>query len=272
VTIVHFRLLGHVIRLQCHDPEAERLLSAVFRAFVVPDPGAPADRSYRVERVAPGGGFRLWRDEADLPFAGDTGTLVWAFEQDVAVELQGIRRDLYFLHAAAVARGGRLALLVAESGAGKSTTTWGLLHHGFRFVSDEFAPVDLGDGRVEPFPRALCLKRLPPPAYPLPPGALRTSRTWHVPVDLLPEPPTAERLPVGAVFFVRYDPARRLPALVPLRPAEAGARLYTQALNPLWHPADGLDAALALATSAPCFALETAGLPESCELVVSALS
>jgi hypothetical protein len=161
---------------------------------------------------------------------------------------------------------------VADSGGGKSTTTWGLLHHGFRFVSDEFAPVDLGDGRVEPFPRALCLKRPPPAGYPLPAGCVRTSRTWHVPVDLLPDPPATERLPVGAVFFVRYEPARAKPVLRPLRPAEAGARLYTQALNPLWHPADGLDAALAVVTSAPCFALEAAGLADTCEMVLSAWS
>jgi hypothetical protein len=53
--------------------------------------------------------------------------------------------------------------------------------------------------------------------------------------------------------------------------AEAAARLYTQALNPLAHPADGIDAALQVARGVRCFGLETADLDATCALVVRTL-
>jgi hypothetical protein len=42
-------------------------------------------------------------------------------------------------------------------------------------------------------------------------------------------------------------------------------------LNPLAHPADGLDAALQIVGGARCFGLETAALDATCALVVRTL-
>ena len=53
--------------------------------------------------------------------------------------------------------------------------------------------------------------------------------------------------------------------------AEAAARLYVQALNPLAHPADGLDAALQVVRGVRCFGLEAADLDATCALVVRTL-
>ena len=150
--------------------------------------------------------------------------LLLHFEQDLTVELQKRRSDLYFLHAAALERDGRALLLVAESGGGKSTTAWGLLHHGFRYASDELAPIDLATGRVHGFPHALCLKADPPAPYPLPAGTLRTSRSRHVPVGLLPAPLADGPLPLDAIVFLRYRPDLDGPAIRPMGTAEAAAR------------------------------------------------
>jgi hypothetical protein len=54
---------------------------------------------------------------------------------------------------------GEAALLAADSGSGKSTTTWALLHNAFSYLTDELCRVDLGTSRVFPYPRALCLNR-----------------------------------------------------------------------------------------------------------------
>ena len=77
------------------------------------------------------------------------------------------------------------------------------------------------------------------------------------------------RLPLDAIFLLRYDPAAREPSLRPITAAEATARLFVHALNALAHPNMGLDAVLHIASHARCFDLTTARLPETCELVGS---
>lgn len=163
-------------------------------------------------------------------------------------------------------------LFVGESGAGKSTLTWALLHHGFGYLSDELAPIALREPRVHPYPRSLCLKDAPPGAYPLPPITVVTSRGLHVPVGARGgAEPGARR--IHAIFSLAPGAsARRSPAVRPMSRAEAAARLLANALNPGSHPADGLDAVLAIAGAAPCFELEAAELRATCELVGETLS
>ena len=267
-----FLLFGQHISVECETDEAARLIGAVYRAFAEPespDPGAPALVYGIIDGL--GGALAVVRGTAEVAHAADSGLLLFHFEQDLTVELQKRRPDLYFLHAAALERDGRALLLVAESGGGKSTLTWGLLHHGFRYASDELAPIDLEAVLVHGFPHALCLKADPPAPYSLPAGALRTSRSRHVPVDLLPAALAPCPLPLDAIVFLRYRPDLAEPAIRPMGAAEAAARLYVQALNPLAHPEDGLDAALQVARRARCYGLEAAGLGATCALVVRTL-
>ena len=270
--LLRFLLFGQHVAVACETGESAAVLGTVYGAFAFSEertPGPPA-LAYTVGR-GPTGEFLIRRGAEDLPPAESTGMLLFRFEQDLVVELQKRRSDLYFLHAAALERDGRALLLVAESGGGKSTTTWGLLHHGFRYASDELAPIDLATGRVHGFPHALCLKADPPAPYPLPDGVLRTSRSRHVPVGLLPSALAPTPLPPDAIVFLRYRPDLDRPAIRPMGAAEATARLYTQALNPLAHPADGIDAALQVVRGVRCFGLETADLDATCALVVRTL-
>ena len=270
--VLQLVLFGQHVTVVCDTGEPAEALSTVYGAFASSEEcsgGVPA-LAYSVGRSA-AGDFLIRRGAEDLARADSTGMFLFHFEQDLTVELQKRRSDLYFLHAAALERDGRAVLLVAESGAGKSTTTWGLLHHGFRYASDELAPIDLSNGRIHGFPHALCLKADPPAPYPLPGGVLRTSRSRHVPVELLPCGLAPSLLPLDAIVFLRYRPERDQPAIRAMGAAEATARLYVQALNPLAHPADGIDAALQVVRGLRCFGLESAGLGATCELVVRTL-
>jgi hypothetical protein len=264
---------GQLVSVACMDAESAVLLEAVYGSFSAPDgPGAAEPAlDYSVERDAEGG-FVLRRDPGQTVHAPSDGLFLFHFEKDLTIELQRRRSDLYFLHAAALERDGRGLLLVAESGAGKSTTTWGLLHHGFRYASDELAPIDLARREVHGFPHALCLKTDPPEPYPLPAGTLRTSRTRHVPVNLMPSPLAPGPFAPETIVFVQYRPELGRPALAPLGRAEAAARLYVQALNALAHPEDGLDAALEIVRGARCFSLEAVALDATCALVVGSLT
>ena len=204
--------------------------------------------------------------------AEDEGRLLFQLEQDLTLELQRLRRDLYFLHSASLGTPEGAVLFVGDSGAGKSTLAWALLQHGFEYLSDELAPIDAAELRVLPYPRAVCLKEVPPEPYALPSGALVTSRGLHVPrSDAGCAPPRARHL--HAVFFLGPRVAeRRSPVVRPMSSAEAAARLLANALNPLSHSADGLDAALAIARGATRYELRAGDLRATCALVGATLA
>jgi hypothetical protein len=203
--------------------------------------------------------------------ARELSGLVYGLEKDITVEVQRRRGDLLFLHAAVVEWQGRVSLLAANSGVGKSTTTWGLLNHGFGYLSDELCPIDLAAMTVLPYPHALCLKQRPTGSFQLPTGHLDLGRTVHVPARLLPGPVLTSPRSLGAVFLVNRDPAITRPVVQRVSAAEAAARLYVVTLNALAHPDRGVPAVLRVAQHVPCYRLAIGTLPESCELIRSTL-
>jgi HprK-related kinase A len=62
------------------------------------------------------------------------------------------------LHAAVVERGGRAAILPAPPGSGKSTLCAGLVHRGWRLLSDELALLSLTDRSLAALARPISLK------------------------------------------------------------------------------------------------------------------
>jgi hypothetical protein len=265
--VLPFSLLGRSVGVGCADPQVRALLLASYGAFRV-RPGRtlrPPDLDLEIEADL-GGKYRLVRaGQPTLRPAADLGDLMYLVDGELVVGLQKLRTDLYFLHAAALELGGRISLLVAESGGGKSTLAWALAHHGFRFASDELAPIEPAGLKVHPYPRALALKDDPPDSYPLPRTAMRTSRSAHIALPDLPGGRVRRPLPLGAIFFLRRR--GRPPSARALGAAEAAARLYVSALNPLAHAAHGLDAAVRIAGAARRFELEAGDLAATARLV-----
>jgi HprK-related kinase A len=62
------------------------------------------------------------------------------------------------IHAAAIEKGGRVAIMPGIPGAGKSTLTAGLVNRGWRLLSDELAMISLADGKVRALARPISLK------------------------------------------------------------------------------------------------------------------
>jgi hypothetical protein len=216
-----------------------------------------------------GRSWRLLRDDME-PFATpDPGELLLQLDHDLIIQLQRLRHDLYFIHAGMLELDSKGVMLVAASGGGKSTTTWALVHHGFRYLSDELGPVDLSTLIVHPYPRALSLKTLPPRAYPLPSSTLATSRGFHIGADALSSGMRGAPARLAAIFFLRYARGASQPSACAISAAEAGARLYVNVLNALAHAEDGLDAAIRVTRHTPCFELTTSDLGATCEVVRS---
>jgi hypothetical protein len=186
-----------------------------------------------------------------------------AFEDELTTELQLQRPDLFFVHAGAVEKAGKAALLAAPSGTGKSTLTLALLHAGFRYLTDELAPVDVNNLTVAPYPRALCLKNAPPRPFVLPSATIHANKTLHIPVPALPAAALSDPVPLAALFFLHRSatpPPSSDSCVLEIGKAEAAALLYANALNPLAHAGHGLDAAIQIAQSVPCYQLDCADL------------
>jgi hypothetical protein len=265
-----FLILGQCVRVECPHSELRRYLKVNFGAMATPTPGIPAALRYRIENGA-SGSFSLIRDGHEACVGADPGDMLFLLEQDLIVTLQKRRSDLYFLHSAAVEYKGRACLLAAESGSGKSTTAWGLLHHGFSYLSDELSPVDLESMHVHPYAHALCLKQEPAPPYAIPAASLHVGRRIHIPPDALPCATLTLPTPLGAVFLVKHRPELAAPGVRPVSRAEASAHLYVTALNALAHPSRGLDAVVRIAEHVPSFAVDAADLSATCALICSTM-
>ncbi|HWP58356.1 MAG TPA: hypothetical protein VNL14_10740 [Candidatus Acidoferrales bacterium] len=268
--VLRFCILGCGVEVECADPAIRALVVANYGAMPARRAGT-IDLEYRITRTR-AAGFRLEGRGRRSLFAADDGELIFLLDKDLTIEIQKLRRELYFLHAAALAYAGKGTLLVGGSGHGKSTTAWALLHHGFQYLSDELAPLDLKRFTVEPYARALCLKREPPPPYCLAGQTARTSLTLHVPVACLPGGGPARGAPLAAVFVVEYRKEMNAPQARALGKAEAAARLFAHALNPLAHPEDGLAGAAAIAEKVPSFHVQSADLGLTCKLIRQTLA
>jgi len=265
-----FRMVGCTVAIDCRDRLAAELIVANYAAMQIDQRHNP-DLQYEVRRRGNGSQFCLARQGRELITAWDESELLFTLEKELTIELQKIRRELYFLHAAALSRGGQGFLIAAPSGTGKSTTTWALLHHGFDYLSDELAPLDLDSLRLQPYPHALCLKNEPPLPYALPARSVRTSSTLHVPVAHLPNSFVSRPTPLSAIFFLEYCPQSNIPMARTITKAEGAARLFVNALNPLAHEQDGLAGAAVIAQRVPSFHLKSAALGPTCDLVKAIL-
>jgi HprK-related kinase A len=109
-----------------------------------------------------------------LPVGLEHGLLAAEMGMNLQMAL-GHRRHL-LLHAASVERDGRALLMTGVSGAGKSTLAMLLGERGWRLMGDEFALLDLRDGSLHPFPRAISLKNA---AVALAPDRRGWGRCWR---------------------------------------------------------------------------------------------
>ena len=248
------------------DHQTQSLIAANYGWFR--GQGKKPDLCYLISRGETFPGFVIARDGVEPVIASDEAELLFLFEKDLTIELQKLRHDLYFLHGAALEYEKRAIALVAPSGFGKSTLTWGLLHHGFRYLSDELSPVNLKTLEIVPYPHSLSLKDDPPAVYPLPNSTIHTSGTRHIPTESLPGGVTVNPTPLSTIFFLQYAPGIRETQIVPVSKAEAAMRLFSNALNPLAHQGNGLDGAIEIVLRNECLDLRsTRDLNRTCELV-----
>ena len=98
--------------------------------------------------------FDGWAPFKPLPMSQALPGLEWGLNWAVASHAH----QFLMLHAAAVARDGRAAILPGASGSGKSTLCAALVHSGWRLLSDELTMMDPASGRLVGLARPVSLK------------------------------------------------------------------------------------------------------------------
>jgi len=257
------------VRVQIGDPVIGSLLWANYGEMQ----GAldSVDLHYDVGRRRLTGSFFISRANQKQLIAKNDGEFLYLFERDLSVQMQRLRRDLYFVHSAVLEFGSRGLMLVGTNKSGKSTTTWGLLHHGFRYLSEDLGAIDPRTLEVYPYPRALWLRRNPPGSYPLPRRRFSTSWQVCIPTNDFPIEVMKEPIPLEGLVFLQCRPDVSEPSLRSLSKAEAAARLLFHALNPGAHAAYGLDDAVKIASRLPSFELLVGNLRATCVLLKDTL-
>ena len=185
------------------------------------------------------------------------------------------RDDYLQLHAATLEHRGEALLLPGEPGSGKSTLTAGLLSRGWSYLCDEFALIDPATRRVQPFPRALCIKEASFPIIDALRLPLRRTTPYHKPtkgrvafLNPLDVRPDAAGQPshIRWVIFPRYVKGAK-PTLKAMSRSQAVFELSKQCFNFNIHQAQAVDVLAKLVRGADCFRLTAGNIHRTCDLL-----
>lgn len=218
--------------------------------------------------------YELVRDGDSIWQGAHLDELVPLLEWAVATTAVKHLGERYLLfHAGAVAHAARGLILPAAKGSGKTTLVAGLLHAGFRYLSDEVAVVDPGGPYLLPFSKSLCIKEgaraVLAPLFP----QLQTTALHHrlsdEPLSYLVPPMDAPAEHVVAVHFVvlpRYVPHAQT-TLVQVSRSTAARALLEQSFNVRSLGPSAVNETLGMLRGTDCFALTMGELPRAVSLV-----
>lgn len=254
--------LGFRFAVRCTDRRLGDRIGSVLAPLRAP---VPPEHWYGV-RVDDDGTAHVDLDGAPVATGVDRRQAVewvlWDCNRAVA-SLTGRR---LVLHAAAVAHGGSGVVLPGPSGAGKSTLTAALVRAGFGYLSDELVGVEVGSGRLLPYPRALTVKRGSFGVLADLGGAAgddaATADAWHVAPDAVRPGAASGPCPPTAVVVPRYTPGAAA-SVLPLSTDRTFLALATSAVNLPAHGAAGTRVLARLAGTCPGYELVFADLAEA---------
>jgi hypothetical protein len=152
-----------VSRIQSRVPAVIEALALHYAEYPAENDDCFADFHVRVER--PQGPRRWFKPQArlfvdghapftPLPLGHAYPMLEWGLNWCISAHCH----QYLIFHAAAVERFGRALLFPAPPGSGKSTLCAGLVHRGWRLLSDELALVEFATDSVVPLARPVSLK------------------------------------------------------------------------------------------------------------------
>jgi HprK-related kinase A len=186
-------------------------------------------------------------------------------EWGINLRIMATRSVWLQLHAASMSYRDQGVIFAADSGQGKSTLAAMLITRGWKYLCDEFALIDPVTLRLQPFPKALCIKQ----------GSYAVMRRLGLAFtrrrDYLKElkgrvgyinPRHAGPAALGAevparfVVFPQYDPTGP-PCIEPVCRSHATMRLFRSCFNATAFPDAALQPLTDLVRGCRCFQLAT---------------
>lgn len=276
VTTRCYRLLetSAVVRF-AHSAQV-RLVDAVLGHLAVDDCSAPAIVMDLQSVKLQNGHLRsdIYRDGSPVGYAprlSQLAPIVKAALWQAAVNAYDF---LFYIHAGVVGTGERCVLLPAASGSGKSSLTAALVHHGFRYFSDEVALIERTTFCVPPMPLALCIKstgwdlmaRYFPEIETLPihvRADRKRLRYVPPPAGAADQPPS----PVSHIIFPHYEKNAAI-ELKPVTRSEALRRLMEECLALRQRlDQENVGELVRWIAGIDCYALTFSSLEEAVELI-----
>ncbi|MFC2118832.1 hypothetical protein ACFLSY_09350 [Bacteroidota bacterium] len=123
------------------------------------------------------------------------------------------------MHGSAISDGKNSIIITGDSGKGKSTALAVLLANGFKFMSDDFVPVEAVSKEAYQFPTAISVKKgAVETLHHIYPELLEAEEFYYEDFDKtvrylsphLSKEPSHQSLPVKAIVFVNFEPGAEL--------------------------------------------------------------
>lgn len=139
------------LRFQTNVRDVISNMTSTFRHMIVP---AMTEGAGELSLVRDGDGWVIESAESGRFTGIALEDLMPTVKDEVRLQFMRSRPDLLWMHAGAVERDGGALLLSGKSGQGKSTMATYLVDHGWRYMTDDVAPVRMETDAVIPFLQA----------------------------------------------------------------------------------------------------------------------
>jgi HprK-related kinase A len=205
-----------------------------------------------------------------LPLAQAFPMFEWAMNWCVSSRVQ----SYLVIHAAVVEKNGRVAILPAPPGSGKSTLCAALVSRGWRLLSDELTLVRPGGAEIEPLPRPISLKnasidvmRAYAPQWVFSPAVADTIKgtVAHMKAPAGSVARAGEPAAPGWIVFPKYVAGAEA-RLAPVPRARAFMRLAENAFNYSLLGAAGFDAVAGVVERSAAYDFEYSRLDDAIEV------
>ena len=267
-----------IVRIRSGIDGFAQLLQRFYAHF--PVVAEPAIADFHVQLKQPRNIRRWWRPQAlfmlddqspflPYPLSHAFPLFEWGLNWGIAMQAH----QYLMLHSAAVERSGRVMLLPAWPGSGKSTLCAALINRGWRLFSDEFGLVRPGDGHLVPLPRPMPLKNQSidvirdfAPDAELGPSfhGTRKGTVAHLGSAAFSVEQSSVTAPPGWIVFPRYRSGAPL-RLAPIPKQQAFIKLANNSFNYQLLGLRGFEGVARLIRDSDCYVLSYSNLDEAIE-------